>query len=234
MVATGWNPHGRIAWFENTGDPTSEWKVHSIKERWSNAVTVLLTDLDQDGRLDIVACAERGANEIRWWRNVGSTQLVQCVHGPKTGPRKEPQALEISHEPQFFVDDYLVDNRWGVEYLKETVTRVFHPPYKDKRNPLIAGRGGYVNVVRDEQAGVFRMWYQDYWDQSLEPWKYFLRYCICGVDRRHRFGSCQGSGSMTLKGRGTITLCCSGLRMAGQRDNFCSICHRNTDAVTST
>lgn len=85
---------------------------------------------------------------------------------------EEPQALEIAHEPQFFVDDYVVDNRWGVEYLKETVTRVFHPPYKSKRNPLIAGTGGYVNVVRDEQAGLFRMWYQDYWDQSLEPRKY--------------------------------------------------------------
>jgi lysophospholipase L1-like esterase len=28
-------------------------------------------DLDKDGRLDIVACAERGANELRWWRNSG-------------------------------------------------------------------------------------------------------------------------------------------------------------------
>ena len=72
VVATGWSPHGRIVWFENTGDPTSEWKMHSIKERWSNAVTVVLADLDKDGRLDIVACAERGANEIRWWRNVGN------------------------------------------------------------------------------------------------------------------------------------------------------------------
>ena len=42
-----------------------------IKDHWSNAVTVVLADLDNDGRLDIVACAERGANEIRWWRNLG-------------------------------------------------------------------------------------------------------------------------------------------------------------------
>lgn len=34
------------------------------------AVTVILADLDKDGRLDIAACAERGANELRWWRNV--------------------------------------------------------------------------------------------------------------------------------------------------------------------
>ena len=71
VVATGWSPDGRIAWFENPGDPTHKWAMRMIKDHWSNAVTVVLADLDRDGRLDIVACAERGANEIRWWRNLG-------------------------------------------------------------------------------------------------------------------------------------------------------------------
>ena len=44
---------------------------YTYKDNWPNAVTVILADLDKDGRLDIVACAERGANEIRWWRNAG-------------------------------------------------------------------------------------------------------------------------------------------------------------------
>ena len=98
--------------------------------------------------------------------------LAALIHCCAVGAREEPSALEIGHEPQFFVDDYIVDNRWGVEYLKEAVTRVFHPPNKDERNPLIAGTGGYVNVVQDKEAGLFRMWYQDYWDQSLDPRKY--------------------------------------------------------------
>ena len=84
----------------------------------------------------------------------------------------EMRKLSIDHTPQFFIDDDLVDNRWGVKYQTEAVTRVFHSPVKHVLNPLIAGRGGYVNVVRDEAAGLFRMWYQDYWDQSLEPRKY--------------------------------------------------------------
>ena len=71
VVATGWSTSGQLAWFENTGDPKTGWKQHSIKQNWSNAVTVILADLDKDGRLDIVACAERGANELRWWRNGG-------------------------------------------------------------------------------------------------------------------------------------------------------------------
>ncbi|MFO0867758.1 MAG: FG-GAP-like repeat-containing protein [Pirellulales bacterium] len=71
VVATGWGPVGQLAWFENTGDPRQAWRQHTIKKDWPNAVTVLLADLDADGRLDIVACAERGANELRWWRNLG-------------------------------------------------------------------------------------------------------------------------------------------------------------------
>jgi hypothetical protein len=69
VVATAWSPSGQLAWFENTGNPQFGWRPHSIKKNWSNAVTVILADLDKDNRLDIVACAERGANELRWWRN---------------------------------------------------------------------------------------------------------------------------------------------------------------------
>ena len=71
VVATAWTPSGQLAWFENTGDPRRGWKQHAIKQNWPNAVTVVLADLDGDRRLDIVACAERGANELRWWRNGG-------------------------------------------------------------------------------------------------------------------------------------------------------------------
>ena len=78
--------------------------------------------------------------------------------------------IPIDEQPQFFIDDYLVDNRWGVEYLTETVKRVFHTPVKHPANPVIANRGGYVNVLYE--GGRFRIWYQEYWDQSLEPRKY--------------------------------------------------------------
>lgn len=83
-----------------------------------------------------------------------------------------PRGIAIDHAPQLFVDDHLVDNRWGLQEPTETVLRVAHAPRKDARNPVIAGDGGYVNVVRDEAAGLFRMWYQAFWDQSLSPRRY--------------------------------------------------------------
>ena len=91
---------------------------------------------------------------------------------PEVAAGAAPAVVTIDHNPQFFIDDYLVDNRWGVRFLTETVTRVSHQPSKDIHNPVIAGKGGYVNVARDERTGLFRMWYQDYWDQSLNPRKY--------------------------------------------------------------
>lgn len=88
------------------------------------------------------------------------------------GPQEGPPTLALDHDPQFFLDDYLVDNRWGLEDRTKTVTRVFHPPRKVPENPVIAEDGGYVNVVRDIKTGLFRLWYQAYWDESLKPRKY--------------------------------------------------------------
>ena len=71
VVATSWRAPGRIAWFENQGDPKGCWTMHSLKDNWRSANMVIITDLNGDGRPDIAAGAERGSNEVRWWRNEG-------------------------------------------------------------------------------------------------------------------------------------------------------------------
>lgn len=71
VAATSWRNPGRVAWFENRGDPRQSWIHHPLKDNWRSANQVILADLNGDGRLDIVACSERGSNEVRWWRNEG-------------------------------------------------------------------------------------------------------------------------------------------------------------------
>ena len=68
---TVWNGPGRVVWFENSGDAKGRWRMRVIKDDWPRANQVLTADLDGDGRLDVIAGAERGSNEVRWWRNLG-------------------------------------------------------------------------------------------------------------------------------------------------------------------
>lgn len=71
IAATGWGDPGRVAWFENAGDPKGAWKKHVLKDAWRRANQIILFDADGDKRLDLAATAERGTNELRLWRNVG-------------------------------------------------------------------------------------------------------------------------------------------------------------------
>ncbi len=83
--------------------------------------------------------------------------LLGASPATKPGPN-EP--LEIGTQPQLFLDDFIVDNRWSLKPKKEEVLRAFHAPKKHARNPLIVGNGGYVNVRRDPLSGLFQMWHQ--------------------------------------------------------------------------
>ncbi|MBX3012651.1 MAG: VCBS repeat-containing protein [Caldilineaceae bacterium] len=71
VVATAWDMTGRVALFKHRGDPRGPWDMQILKEGWLRADQVIIADLNGDGRLDIIAAAERGSNEVRWWRNEG-------------------------------------------------------------------------------------------------------------------------------------------------------------------
>ncbi|MBI3920484.1 MAG: VCBS repeat-containing protein [Armatimonadetes bacterium] len=78
VVATAWGANGRIAWFKHSGGPQGPWKSHFLKKNWVNANQVIVADLNNDGRPDIAAVAERGSLELRWWRNEGSKSSAEA------------------------------------------------------------------------------------------------------------------------------------------------------------
>lgn len=71
VVATSWAMPGKIAWFENAGNPRGHWTMHMLKDNWPSANQVVVADFDGDGRLDIAAGADNHSNEVIWWRNEG-------------------------------------------------------------------------------------------------------------------------------------------------------------------
>ena len=48
------------------------WRKRCICQRFPHALEAIAADINGNGRLDIVAAAERGSNEVRWWRNEGT------------------------------------------------------------------------------------------------------------------------------------------------------------------
>ncbi|MBN1824271.1 MAG: VCBS repeat-containing protein [Endomicrobiales bacterium] len=70
VAVTAWGDDGWIAWFENCGNPKKKWKKHVLKNNWKKANQVIVRDLNKDGALDLLAIAERGSAEFRWWKNM--------------------------------------------------------------------------------------------------------------------------------------------------------------------
>jgi hypothetical protein len=97
--------------------------------------------------------------------------LIAAVEA-RSVPR-EP--VEIGNEAQFFIDNYIVDNKWAVKFghgSRQMLLRVFHAPVKNPRNPLIVSPArepasvpqpgpSWFSVLRDPRTGVYKMWYQD-------------------------------------------------------------------------
>ena len=69
VAVTTWGEPGGVFLFDHAGDPEGPWQQQVLKTPWVQANQILAVDLDGDGRLDLLAQAERGSNELRWWRN---------------------------------------------------------------------------------------------------------------------------------------------------------------------
>ena len=77
----------------------------------------------------------------------------------EVGLPAEPVA--IGQQPQFVFDHWIVENYWAIKQKRQAIQRVVHQPVKHAANPVFKqDNAGYPSVVHDEQAGLFRMYYQ--------------------------------------------------------------------------
>ncbi|NQV26216.1 MAG: hypothetical protein HQ518_17820 [Rhodopirellula sp.] len=71
------------------------------------------------------------------------------------------EPVSIGYDPQFVFDNHIIDNHWAIKYKRQAVTRVFHQATKYAANPVMAHDApSYCSVVYDEEASLFRMYYQ--------------------------------------------------------------------------
>lgn len=75
IVATAILGEGKVVWFENAGVRESPWKMYVIREKWVRANQVIAADFDGDGLADLAATAERGSNELLFWKNHGRGKI---------------------------------------------------------------------------------------------------------------------------------------------------------------
>jgi len=72
----------------------------------------------------------------------------------RTWPSSEP--VVIDHEPQLFIDNYLIAEHTGL-------TRTTHSPQRIQENPILGWEQGtsqpYLTVLRDPETRKYRMWY---------------------------------------------------------------------------
>ena len=151
VVASSWAKKGGIAWFENGGDPRGTWAQHILKSDWPRANAIKVADLDKDGRLDILGGAERGANEVRWYRNKGSQS-----------------GIEIGFRRQLFLDDFIIAETTGL-------TKTMHQPVKKGAviRPDQPGENWLQTRCKpawDEEADCFKIWLFGSLNEPMGKW----------------------------------------------------------------
>ena len=181
-AATSWRSPGRVAWFENPGVRGRLWRTRVLKEDWRSANQVLLADLNGDGRLDIVACAERGSQELRWWRNQGPEDARPPPDAGELKGRDRTGARDSIPEPpasgpfrdlddailgeavivdgkELFIDDHIIQELRGTrKVLKRAVKHPDNPLMVPDR-PWETQKLNRGAVLYDETEGIFKMWY---------------------------------------------------------------------------
>ena len=88
--------------------------------------------------------------------------LTSVVPGPRHATAQIPdEPVEIARGvPQFFVDDWLVDNRFAIKYKHNAVVHSVDPPKNIRPTRFIAAIAGTSTSLGSRGRGKFQLWTQ--------------------------------------------------------------------------
>ena len=124
-----------VFWLENLG---AKWKTHAIDDSWSQAHAVTVSDLDHDGKLDVITGKRYLAHDIDpgayeplglyWYRSAGDGSFVKHVidYGSKVGGGMQIPVLDIDGDGDL---DLVAPGKSGL-FLFEQVN-----PQRQKEGP---------------------------------------------------------------------------------------------------
>lgn len=98
---------GRIAWFENTGDPMAGWTRHDISRRVRGMYDAFIaTDMDGDGDLDLVTTRGNSGmyDGVIWLEQVRSPEPRRAFT-----PAREVESRALPLPPEDWVENYETD-----------------------------------------------------------------------------------------------------------------------------
>lgn len=98
---------GRIAWFENTGDPTASWRRHDISRRVRGMYDAFIAiDMDGDGDLDLVTTRGNSGefDGVIWLEQVRTSEPR-----PAFTPARDNESRTLPLPPEDWVETYETD-----------------------------------------------------------------------------------------------------------------------------
>ncbi len=78
----------RVMWYENNGTRTPSFQEHTIATNFRIAHSISVSDLDNDGDLDVIATSRAGG-QVAWFENVGGQYNVSQSSGQASGGKSQ-------------------------------------------------------------------------------------------------------------------------------------------------
>ena len=79
IIASTRGDYGKVLWFENIDGSGTTWTEHTVDAYYQGSLSVLPTDIDGDGDIDVLG-ASVSYNDVSWWENMDSMGAIWEQH----------------------------------------------------------------------------------------------------------------------------------------------------------